>query len=111
MAAGAAAARAFEGVTECAPRPAHAPSHACVRALHKVPATCHWYSDEDEVMAGKENFPMQEDEGGGGSTGGIKKRGHRGGTKEFKAERRKPNTYGDKVTRTTEGLTALARSD
>jgi hypothetical protein len=32
MAAGAAAARAFEGVTECAPHPAHAPSHACVRA-------------------------------------------------------------------------------
>ena len=49
-------------------------------------------------MAGKENFPMQEDEGGGGSTGGIKKRGHRGGTKEFKAERRKPNKYGDKAT-------------
>ena len=32
MAAGAAAARAFEGVTECAPRPAYAPSHACVCA-------------------------------------------------------------------------------
>ena len=34
MAAGAAAARAFEGVTECAPHPAHAPSHACVRARY-----------------------------------------------------------------------------
>ena len=68
-------------------------------------------SDEDEVMAGKENAPMQRAEDGGGSIGGIKKRGHRGGTKEFKAERRKPNKYGDKVTRTTEGLTALARSD
>ena len=49
-------------------------------------------------MADKENFPMQEAEGGGGSTGGIKKRGHRGGTKEFKAGRRKPNKYGYKAT-------------
>jgi hypothetical protein len=32
MAAGAAAARALEGVTECAPHPDHAPSHACVCA-------------------------------------------------------------------------------
>jgi hypothetical protein len=32
MAAGAAAARGFEGVTECASHPAQAPSHACVCA-------------------------------------------------------------------------------
>jgi len=68
-------------------------------------------SDVDETMAGKENVSLQRAEGGGSSIGGIKKRGHRGRSKEAKAERRKPNKYGDKVTRTTEGLTALARSD
>ena len=62
-------------------------------------------------MAGDENISVQRAEGGSGSIGGIKKRGHRGRSKEAKAERRKPNKYGDKVTRTTEGLTALARSD
>jgi hypothetical protein len=30
-------------------------------------------SDEDEVMAGKENVSMQHEERGGGATGGIKK--------------------------------------
>ena len=42
MAAGAAAARAFEGVTECAPHPAHAPSHACVCARHTGACNMPW---------------------------------------------------------------------
>ena len=42
MAAGAAAARAFEGVTECAPHPAHAPSHACVRARYTGACNMPW---------------------------------------------------------------------
>ncbi|KOO34961.1 hypothetical protein Ctob_016618, partial [Chrysochromulina tobinii] len=54
--------------------------------------------DEYEVTAGDENVSMQRPEGGSGSTSGIKKRGHRGGTKEFKAGRRKPNKYGYKAT-------------
>ena len=41
-------------------------------------------SDEDEAMEGKENVPVQRAEGGGGTTGGIKKgkrtRGKRNGT-------------------------------
>ena len=59
-------------------------------------------SDEDEVMAGKENVSMQIAEGGGGSSGGIKKRGQRGGRKEYKAhkagQRKWNDKYGDKAT-------------
>ena len=53
--------------------------------------------DEDEVMAGDENISVQRAEGGSGSIGGIKKRGHRGRSKEAKAERRKRiDKYGGK---------------
>ena len=45
-----------------------------------------------------ENVSMQLAEGGSGLTEGIKKRGHRGRSKESKAERRKPNRYGNKAT-------------
>ena len=58
--------------------------------------------DEDEAMAGDENVSAQHAEGGSGSTGGIKKRGHRGGTKEYKAhkagQRKRNDKYGDKAT-------------
>ena len=53
--------------------------------------------DENEVMAGDENISVQRAEGGSGSIGGIKKRGHRGRSKEAKAERRKRiDKYGGK---------------
>jgi hypothetical protein len=56
-------------------------------------------SDEDEAMAYKENVPVQQAEGGSSSIGGIKKRGHRGRSKEAKAERRKRiDKYGGKAT-------------
>jgi hypothetical protein len=59
-------------------------------------------SDEDEVKTGKENAPMQRAEDGGGSIGGIKKRGQRGGRKEYKAhkagQRKRNDKYGDKAT-------------
>ena len=54
--------------------------------------------DGDEDMAGDENMSVQRAEGGSGPTGGIKKRGQRGRSKESKAERRKPNKYGHKAT-------------
>jgi hypothetical protein len=56
-------------------------------------------SDEDEAMAYKENVSVQQAEGGSSSIGGIKKRGHRGRSKEAKAERRKRiDKYGGKAT-------------
>ena len=56
--------------------------------------------DEDEGMVGDENVSLQRTEGGSaGSIGGIKKRGHRGRSKESKAERRKRiDKYGGKAT-------------
>jgi hypothetical protein len=54
--------------------------------------------DEDEAIVGDENISVQRAEGGSGSIGGIKKRGHRGRSKEAKADRRKPNKYGGKAT-------------
>jgi len=58
--------------------------------------------DEDEAMAGDENISIQIAEGGGGSIGGIKKRGQRGGRKEYKAhkagQRKRNDKYGDKAT-------------
>ena len=59
-------------------------------------------SDEDEAMAGKENVSLQRAEGNGSSTSGIKKRGQRGGRKEYKAhkagQRKRNDKYGDKAT-------------
>ena len=49
-------------------------------------------------MEGDEDVALQHAEGSSGPTGGIKKRGHRGRSKESKAERRKPNKYGNKAT-------------
>ena len=59
-----------------------------VRAAHETEG-----GDVDEAIEGYENISLQHAEGGSGPTGGIKKRGHRGRSKESKAERRKPNKY------------------
>ena len=64
-----------------------------MRAVHEAEG-----DDWDEDRVGDENIPLQRAEGGNGPTGGIKKRGQRGRSKESKAERRKPNKYGHKAT-------------
>jgi hypothetical protein len=45
--------------------------------------------DEDEAMAGDENFSMQEAEGGGGATGGIKKKKHKRCMRKGKGHRKR----------------------
>ena len=58
-------------------------------------------AEDDEgakAREGDEDVALQHAEGSSGPIGGIKKRGHRGRSKESKAERRKPNRYGNKAT-------------
>ena len=55
-----------------------------VRAAHETEG-----GDVDEAIEGYENISLQHAEGGSGPTGGIKKRGHRGRSKESKAELRR----------------------
>ena len=81
MAAGAEAARAVEGVTECAPHPAHALSHACVCARDTGVCTMPWVQQRRcwrRTLRERESSRERRVGDGAGSSGSEAGRAHEG---------------------------------